>query len=77
MGTRKISKLTEKYQATIPLEIRNVLHLKKGDSILFEINKNGVTLKKATPKDHEWLKGLESQLSEWNSENDDEAYRDL
>jgi AbrB family looped-hinge helix DNA binding protein len=77
MGAKKISKLTEKYQATIPKEIRQVLKLKKGDSVLYEVNRNGVTLKKATPQDHDWLSGLESQLSEWNTENDDEAYGDL
>jgi hypothetical protein len=29
------------------------------------------------PLDMEFLSGLEKTLSEWNSENDDEAYGDL
>jgi hypothetical protein len=29
------------------------------------------------PLDIEFLSALEKTLSEWNSENDDEAYRDL
>lgn len=77
MGAKTISKLTEKYQATIPREIRRVLKLKKGDSVLFEVNRNVVAVRKATPKDLDWLKGLESQLSEWNSKNDEDAYNDL
>jgi antitoxin PrlF len=77
MGAKKISKLTEKYQATIPKEIRKFLQLKKGDSILFEQKADHVVLKKATAMDREWLTGLDVLLSEWNSSNDDNAYKDL
>lgn len=72
------SKLTSKFQATIPQDIRAILDLKAGDQIIFEITKNKqVHLKKAIPMDIVYLKALESTLSEWNSENDEEAYRDL
>jgi AbrB family looped-hinge helix DNA binding protein len=72
------SKLTSKFQATIPQDIRSVLNLKAGDQIIFEITNNKqVTIKKAAPKDIAYLKSLESTLTEWNSKNDDEDYRDL
>ena len=72
------SKLTSKFQATIPQDIRSTLKLKAGDRILFEITKDQqVVIKKAMPKDLAYLKSLESTLSEWNSQNDDEDYNDL
>lgn len=71
------SKLTTKYQATIPLKVRNALKLSKGDALLFQIKKNGVLLKKAAPLDLKFAKSLQKTLSEWESENDEEAYRDL
>ena len=77
MGAKKVSKLTEKYQATIPKEVRQALRLSKGDTILFELDGDQITLKKATELNLEWLAGLDVGLSEWNSLNDDEAYKNL
>ena len=72
------SKLTSKFQTTIPQDIRSTLKLKAGDQIIFEITENKqVVVKKAMPTDLAYLKALESTLSEWNSENDEEDYRDL
>lgn len=71
------AKLTSKYQATVPEKVRQALGLHKGDAIAFEIQKNKVTIRKATPLDLQFAKSLEGTLSEWNSEHDDEAYRDL
>ncbi len=71
------SKLTTKYQTTIPEKVRSLLGLKKGDFVAFEVKKNQVILKKVSPLDIQFAKSLESTLSEWNSEHDEEAYRDL
>jgi antitoxin PrlF len=72
------SKLTSKYQTTIPKNVRKLLLLKQGDEVLFSIHKDGtVTMKKATPRDIEYLESLEKTLSEWNSKNDEDAYEDL
>lgn len=71
------SRLTSKYQTTIPEKVRKFLDLKKGDLIAFDIKKKAVTLKKIFPVDLKFAKSLEQTLSEWTSENDEEAYRDL
>ena len=71
------SHLTSKYQATIPVKVREELGLKKGDSVAFEVRGKRVTLKKATPFDLGFAKSLESTLDEWSSDNDEKAYRDL
>jgi hypothetical protein len=71
------SKLTSKYQTTIPKEVREFLLLRKGDEVIFEIENGQVVIRKATPLDLEYLSSVESTLSEWNSENDEEAYKNL
>ena len=45
------SKLTSKYQVTIPVEVRRTLGLNAGDSLTFTIGKDGVRIKKTEPFD--------------------------
>ena len=71
------SKLTSKYQATIPVEVRRTLGLNAGDSLTFNIDKDGIRIKKTEPFDLVMAQSIEHTLSEWNSEADDEAYRNL
>ena len=69
------SKLTSKFQATIPENIRAILNLKASDQIIFEITKDKkIVIKKTMPADIAYLKALESTLNEWNSQNDEEDY---
>jgi len=71
------SKLTSKYQATIPEPVRRVLHLRAGDAIAFDIEDNQIRLRKAVPLDLAFARAVEGTLSEWDSAADEEAYRDL
>ncbi len=72
------SKLTSKYQATIPKEIRKHLHLESGDEILYELlPDNTVIVRKSYPLDLEYLKALNTVMNEWESEEDEHAYKDL
>lgn len=71
------SKLTKKYQATIPEPVRRMLHLDAGDVIAFDIEGNDVHIRKARPVDLAFARSLEGTLNEWMSEADEEAYRDL
>jgi len=71
------SKVTEKYQATIPSEVRHFLHLEKGDRVKFEIQGDKVMMQKLPYTDYEYLDSLSKSLSEWLSLEDDEAYHDL
>lgn len=72
-----ISKLTKKYQATVPKVVRKKLKLNAGDIIAFEIENETIKLRKARPFDIEFSTALASTLSEWESQNDEEAYNDL
>ncbi len=71
------SKLTRKYQATVPQPIRNILQLNAGDMIIFDVDGDEVKLRKAMPVDLEFAVALDSTLNEWMSQNDEEAYHDL
>ena len=71
------SKLTKKYQATVPEPVRKILELNAGDVIAFDMDNNIIKLRKARPIDIEFTSALVSTLSEWDSQNDEEAYNDL
>jgi antitoxin PrlF len=71
------SKLTSKYQATIPEPVRRVLHLNAGDAIAFDIDNDQIRLRKARPVDLAFSQALEGTLNEWQSDADEEAYHDL
>lgn len=78
MTTRSVTRLTTKYQTTVPAPVREALGLTKGDSIVFEIDDGGtVTVRKALPLDLSFATALEPLLSEWDSAEDDEAYDGL
>ena len=78
METLMYSKLTSKYQTTIPGKIRAVLGINAGDSVAFEVTPNKqVFIRKLNPMDLEFANALEGTMSEWLSVHDEEAYRDL
>lgn len=71
------SKLTTKYQTTIPKNIRKKLNLSKGDYITFEEVDGVVFIRKMTAFDFEQTKALEKTLNDWDNPSDDEAFNDL
>ncbi len=77
MVSTATSKLTSKYQATIPEPVRKRLHLTAGDTIAFDIDNNEIYLRKARPVDLAFAQSLEGTLDEWSSDEDEEAYREL
>jgi antitoxin PrlF len=73
----KTSKITSKYQATVPKEIREFLGLSAGDGLQWEIEDDQVVVKKLSHLDLEWQRAIEMTLQEWSSPEDDEAYGSL
>ncbi|WP_309683646.1 type II toxin-antitoxin system PrlF family antitoxin [Polaromonas sp.] len=71
------SKLTTKFQTTVPTSVRKALQLKAGDMVGFEIDGNEVRLRRASPLDLAFTQALEGTLSEWSSPADDQAFKDL
>ena len=72
-----LSRLTSKGQATIPVEVRRALRLAAGDSVAFELANGKVTLRKAEVLDRAFLKLTEAAFEDWNSPEDEAAFRDL
>lgn len=71
------SKLTSKFQATVPTPVRKALQLSAGDLIGFEVEGDQVRLRRATPLDLAFAQALEGTLTEWSSPQDDEAFKGL
>ena len=63
----KSSKLTTKYQTTIPKELRDILHLKPGDAITCPLRKWHITIRKTKNFDEASIQPFRSTLSEWES----------
>ncbi|WP_022948397.1 AbrB/MazE/SpoVT family DNA-binding domain-containing protein [Methylohalobius crimeensis] len=73
-----VVKVTVKGQTTIPVDIRKALGIEPGDRIVWELDENGsAKIRKVPPMDVEYLKAVQATLSEWRSDTDEEAYRDL
>ena len=72
-----ISRLAANNQAIIPQEVRDALGLKEGDAIAFSVENGQAVLRKAPARDMDYLKAVESTLSEWSTPEDDAAFRDL
>ncbi len=71
------SKLTPKFQTTVPALGRKALGLEAGDFVGFEISGNEVKLCRAAPLDMAFNQALEGTLSEWQSAKDDQTFKDL
>lgn len=73
------SKVTSKGQVTLPKPVRERLQIQAGDTLAYEIEADGaVTVRKLRPFDRDWHQALSATLAEeWESPEDDEAFRDL
>lgn len=73
-----IAKITAKGQTTIPQDVRAALHVAPGDLISWELGADGTaTVRRVQPLDVEYLRALQGTLSEWSSQADEKAYREL
>ena len=67
------SVLSEKGQTTIPGLVRKRLALEPGDVIRYEFAADGtVSLSKARKVDHAWARAIESTVTEWHGDEDDD-----
>jgi antitoxin PrlF len=69
-----------KHQTTIPAEVRRALGLEAGDRVEFSIEGSTVTLRKAEPRlsDDLVFRLVQAHaMRDWDTPEDDEAFRDL
>ena len=75
-----MTRLTTKYRTTIPAAVRRALGLKAGDRVAFAIKGRKVTIVKAEPglsEDLAWRLTRARSMGDWDTPEDDEAFRDL
>lgn len=71
------ARLTSKGQVTVPKEVRTRLQLQPGDVLSYEVEGDEVRVRKVGRFDAAWHRALSTTLEEWNTPEDDEAFRDL
>ena len=74
----EMSKVTSKFQATVPADVRAALGIGAGDALAWSV-RDGVAMVRRMPKD---LRGWDplvwlSLADEWLSPEDEDAFRDL
>jgi antitoxin PrlF len=74
----EVSKVTSKFQATVPADVRAALGIKPGDTIAWEVRDGKATVR-LLPRD---LRGWDpltwlSMADEWLGPEDEEAFRGL
>ena len=70
-------KITPRGQMTIASRDRESAYLAEGDGIVSAIESDHLRACQATSGPDDYLDGLCKYLSEWNSPEDEEAWRDL
>jgi antitoxin PrlF len=71
--TNAYSKVTTKAQTVIPREVRARLGLKAGDRLLYRMTPKGVVIEKAQAETDDPF----ATFTEWGSEADERAFRNL
>jgi antitoxin PrlF len=74
----QLAKVSSKGQVTVPADVRKKLHLETGDTLAWETEEDGrIWVRRIEPLDVDYQTAVSRTLSEWNSAEDEEAYRDL
>lgn len=67
------SKASRKNQTTIPSRVRRALGVSKGDTLLWTIDGNEVSIRIVNKINVDWTKTSEMSLLEWNPEDEKEV----
>jgi AbrB family looped-hinge helix DNA binding protein len=73
----ELARVSAKGQMTIPKKARLAAHLAAGDVVTVVVEGEQVIIRKLPAGEDAYLRGVQEQLSEWNSAEDEDAWRDL
>jgi antitoxin PrlF len=71
--TAATSKASKKNQTTIPARVRKALRVAKGDTLLWTIDGEEVSIRIISNAKVDWTKTSELSLLEWSPEKDEEV----
>lgn len=71
--TGATSKASRKNQTTIPARVRKALRISKGDTLLWTIQGDEVSVRILRKVDVDWTKASELSLLEWTPQKDEEV----
>lgn len=72
----ELARIGARGQTTIPKRVRVAADLSAGDTLAFEVKADHLIVRKMPAQDA-YLHALEHTLDEWNSPQDESAWRDL
>ncbi|HEY5106350.1 MAG TPA: AbrB/MazE/SpoVT family DNA-binding domain-containing protein [Caulobacteraceae bacterium] len=73
----ELARLSAKGQMTLPRRVRQAAHLAAGDVVTVVVEGERIIIRKLSAADDVYLRGVQESLAEWNSAEDDDAWRDL
>lgn len=73
----ELARLTARGQTTIPKRIREAADLRQGDLLAFDLIGKELRVRKVPQASDEYLRAVTETLEEWNSREDELAWRDL
>lgn len=73
----ELAKVGGRGQTTIPKRVHAAANLNVGDTLAFEVQADHLIVRKMAVVQDAYLHGVEHTLDEWNSPEDEEAWRDL
>ena len=71
------SRISAKGQITVPQKVREQVGLKSGDLVSYEVEDGRVILRPIEPFDLAYHAAVSGTLGEWNTPEDNKAFRDL
>lgn len=73
----ELARMGARGQTTIPKRVRVAANLRAGDTLAFEVRPDYLVVRKMPVARDAYLQGLAHTLDEWNSPQDEEAWRGL
>ena len=73
----ELARIGTRGRTTIPKRVRAAANLNVGDTLAFEVHADHLVVRKMPVAQDAFLRGLAHTLGEWDSPEDEDAWREL